>query len=370
MCSLKFDLDCINKKLIIYIKNIIIRNNFSISFSKYMELCLYSPSLGYYNNVSSKFGIYGDYITAAEIGSFFSVILSYKISDLLKKIGGGYVLEIGGGSGKLGYNISSLLLNTCSDFWGYRILEKSIFFNFIQKNSVLKFEFDSLFYWIDIFKFGKFNGIIIMNEILDAIPSDLFFFKNKDIYEKRVSLLNNNFIFFDLKKNDFFFDYILSFSNLRNIINDNNKYLSDVNFNFFSFFKVLSFILGKGFIFIFDYGSLENEYYNVKRSNGTIVCYYKNKLNYNPFLHIGLQDITSNVNFDFIIDVAKINDFDIVNYCSFSSFLIEFKINIFTKISEKFFNENLKNIFYQINILTSPSEMGEIFKVLILSKNL
>ncbi len=333
-----------------------------ITLDKYINLALYNEQDGYYEK-KGIFGKSGDFITSPYISSIFGEIIAVWILDqfINKKIYNFSILEIGAGEGYLAKDI----LNTFEKFknikfkFNYVICEKSNFYKKQQKNKLYRFNIK----WINNIKnFKKKNCIVLSNELIDAFPIKQLFKNNNAWYEKYVKLNSklNKFEFVDvkIKKSHQVFKKIYPLKKLNFI-----EYEPDIE----NFVKNISNILkfDSNNIFItFDYG------YNSIDFKNTIQALYKHK-NANILTNIGNVDITHLVNFYYIKKLFQLNKINNINYHTQSEFLINSGINIRLNQVIKYTKnkENQKKLYLSVERLISKNKMGELFKVLIASKN-
>jgi SAM-dependent MidA family methyltransferase len=352
-------------KLQNYIKNQIKQSGGAISFAKFMQLALYTPSLGYYLNPGSKFGRLGDYITAPMIGSLLANCVSNKCLNILEILKTADILELGAGDGQLANNIiNNLAKNKC--FNNYFILEPSYELKLRQQKLLNNNIYKNKIFWLDKLPID-FNGIILANEVLDALPVCLFSIKDNNIFEKLVIVKDNKFKFINTIADQVLTNKILQ---LPLIKNNNKLYTSEICLLVPGLIKSLSECLNKGAILLIDYGFLEQEYYHPDRNEGTLRCYFKHLVHRDPFFLPGLQDITAHVDFSLVIREAIANNLLLLEFCSMANFLIENGLQAeLEKIVINSMQDQIK-LNQELNMLISPQEMGEIFKIAILSKQL
>lgn len=326
-----------------------------INFYNYMKICLYDKKNGYYTNAIKNIGKNGDFITAPEIGSIFTNELSLKIDKALKKLQGGYIIEIGAGTGNLANKILKQCYKLKTPCYGYKIIEISKKLIKMQKHFLMNKEIKYKIEWINKFK-KKIKGIIICNEIIDAIPTYAFQINNENISERIITL--NNLHYFQwskIKAKKKLIKYI-KYINLQKI-----QYKSEICLLIYPWIKFISSIIKKGYIFIFDYGYTRKELYNKIRENGTIIGHYKHKAIKNIFINHGKQDITYHIDFTCIYESIKLTNLNYIKYEYISNFLLKNNKKIIKK-----FKKNKK----EVNKLIYPNEMGLIFKLIYFSKNI
>jgi SAM-dependent MidA family methyltransferase len=334
-----------------------------IPFSKYMALALYHPKYGYYNNLLYKFGSSGDYITAPLVSELFAIGLSKQIKEIFDRGAKHNILEFGAGNGQL---MLDILANMKDEVKHYYIMELSSSLAHVQQERLLKEkpEFKDMVTWLTELP-KKFDGIVIGNEVLDAIPCDVVHWQDGKIYSKVVSQKSDKFAFTDIKASD----------NIRevckNIRQTENGYTSEISLERSGFIKSLSEMLHTGVIILIDYGYGESEYYLPSRKQGTLRGYFRQHQLDDVLMYPGLIDITSSVDFTAIAKTAIDNNLELLGFTTQSSFLINCGITeVLEKKHKKCSDSEYLQLTNQLNRLISPNEMGEIFKVIAFSKNL
>lgn len=350
-----------------YIKNKIKQRNGMISFSDFMQYALYAPNLGYYHAGCRKFGQGGDFITAPMLGFLFASCVFNQLLEIRKNTDiSSNILELGAGDGKLASQLIPQLINN-NLFDKYFILEPSYELRHRQRNLLLNTihsKYIDHIVWLEQLP-KHFDGIIIANEVLDALPVKLFNIKNNCIFEKMVAINNSQFIFQEIPANK---ELIQIINSLPIEINDDqyNNYNSEVCLLLPGLIKSLAQTITKGAILLVDYGFLDKDYYHPDRYLGTLMCHYRHYAHTDPFFLPGLQDITAHVDFSLVIKSALLHQLEVFNFCSLANFLLNNNIqNILEKFNYINTTEQAK-LYQELNTLISPQEMGEIFKVLLL----
>lgn len=334
----------------------------SISFEKFMQLALYAHNLGYYSADLKKFGETGDFITAPELSPLFSQYLAHQCIQLFENKD---ILEFGAGSGEMALGILKELQRLSKLPEHYYIVEISDALKQRQQEKLQHFK--EIVVWLDYLP-EQFEGIILANEVLDAMPVKKFHVgENGEIQEWFVSL----------KKKENQFEWILQPADelLEKAVKSLNQqfpvnYSSEINLFLNPWIRSLGEMLKKGAILLIDYGFPRQEYYHPQRDQGTLMCHYRHYAHTDPLLYVGLQDITAHVDFTAIAEAAQQASLDLIGYTSQGDFLLQGGLlNLMTNFEELPMQERLK-FAQQIKQLTLPHEMGELFKVIGLSKNL
>lgn len=336
------------------------QNGGSISFEKFMHNALYTEGLGYYSSELRKFGETGDFVTAPEISPLFSRCLAHQCVQLFEK---GDILEFGAGSGEMALNILTELQSLNALPQHYFIVEVSE--NLKRRQQEKLQGFLSQVVWLNQLP-ERFEGVVLANEVLDAMPVRKFQIgETNEILEYFVTVKNDQFEWL-LKPAD---------NSLETAVKNLNidfppHYSSEINIFTSGWLKNISEMLINGVVLLIDYGFPQKEYYHLQRDQGTLMCHYRHYTHDDPFFYVGLQDITAHVDFTAIAKGAEQVGFDILGYTSQGDFLLQGGLlQLITNFEELPLQQRLL-IAQQMKQLTLPHEMGELFKVIALSKNI
>ncbi|MBA3754738.1 MAG: SAM-dependent methyltransferase [Nitrosomonas sp.] len=343
-----------------------------ISFEQFMDLALYAPGMGYYNSGTTKLGSAGDFVTAPEISSLFGRTLAHQVIQISRQVNQADILEFGAGSGKLALDLLLELEKSDALPGKYLILEISA--ELRQRQQLLLVNavphLIHLIKWLEQLP-AQFNGIILANEVLDAMPVHIVSWHHNAIFERGVTWQNNQFAWQDRPIQNVELHHAASQLTLQ--INPGNNlidaYVSEINLAASHFMLSLIDILQQGVILLIDYGFGRNEYYHPQRNQGTLMCHYRHHAHDDPFYLPGLQDITSHVDFSAITTAAENTELILLGYTTQAYFLINCGI---TEILAQTSVEDTNNYLPQANQLQkliSPAEMGELFKVIAFGKN-
>jgi len=335
-----------------------------IPFSRFMELALYAPGLGYYTAGARKFGEAGDFTTAPEMSALFGRTLAKQLIEVMQS-SSPHILELGAGSGKLALDILTELEMREALPESYSILEVSA--DLRERQQALIQErlphLAARVKWLNSLP-EKISGAIIGNEVLDALPVHLVYWSGGSILERGVTCNGISFAWQDrIPENDALLDIAKSHKMP-------DDYLSEISLSARGLMSSLCDRMDKGAMIFIDYGFGSSEYYHPQRSRGTLMCHYRHHSHDDPFYLLGLQDITAHVDFTAIAESAIDHGAHFLGYTSQAHFLIN---NGVTDFLQEVSPENVRAyapLSAQLQKLTSPAEMGELFKVIALGKGM
>ncbi|VAX13878.1 SAM-dependent methyltransferase, MidA [hydrothermal vent metagenome] len=338
----------------------------SLPFWKYMNMALYEPGLGYYSAGSHKLGAAGDFVTAAEISELFSRSLARVSQSVLNTVEKGEILEVGAGSGVMAATILAQLAADQTLPEHYHILELSADLRQRQQQTINKRvpELAARVHWCDQLP-ENFNGLILANELLDALPAHRFMIEAGEPRELSVRCHADDFIWQTQPGSE------RLISRVREIEKDNGNfvdgYISEILFAAEDWITAAAKSLTSGMILLLDYGQPRSVYYHAQRDRGTLSCHYRHRMHDDPFFYPGLQDITAHVEFTAIADAALAAGLGVTGYTTQAHFLLGSGITDW--LAQE--TDRLRQLDYsnQIKKLTLPGEMGETFKVMGLTKN-
>ena len=343
-------------------------DNHSISFRRFMEMALYQPSLGYYVAGKKKLGQQGDFTTAPEVSPLYSRCIAQQCQQVLGLIESADILEFGAGSGTMAAEILRFLDEQSSLPEHYYILEVSPDLIALQKQRFLN-EIPHLvdhIVWLSSLP-KAFEGIMLANEVLDAMPVDLFTINTNEIHEQRVSLNDEAELISISQPASSSLAATIKALKIETLA---SSYTSEINPHITPWIHSVSDSLKKGVILLIDYGYTRKEYYQPDRSMGTLLCYYQHRMHDNYLYYPGLQDITSNVDFTAIAEAADNTDLSILGFASQSTFLVGCGLeNHLMQVLEKS-PDSQYHLAQQVRTLSLPSEMGERFKVIAMGRDI
>jgi SAM-dependent MidA family methyltransferase len=268
-----------------------IQLNGPLPFRDYMEMCLYYPGMGYYNSPCTRIGKNGDYYTVPYLSSLFGQLVARQLEEMWTLLGKKTftVLEFGAGNGLLCRDILESAGKNEEFFENltYCIIEKNPFFE-QQQRSVLP---GQVRWHKDISSIKKMEGCILSNELVDNFSIHQVVMRDQ-LMEVYVDYQDGKFIEILQPANPLLINY---FNELDVVLP--LGFRTEVNLEAISWLKDVSAILQKGYLITVDYGFPSAELYKDYRRTGNLVCYHRHRINFSPYLNIGLQDITTHVNF-------------------------------------------------------------------------
>ncbi len=357
-----------SEQLVDRIRDEIERHGGWMSFERYMELALYEPGLGYYSAGSRKLGAEGDFVTAPEISPLFSRCLANQCAEVLAALGQGDILELGAGSGIMAADLLMELQAQNRLPGRYLILEVSADLRERQRET-LEGRVPGLMdriSWLDAAP-AAFTGLIIANEVLDALPVQRFRIRGPHVNSLGVSWQLGRLDWSEVRADRSLEKTVRSIElTLGSPLPDG--YTSEVNQRLAPWMQTLSNSLERGVMLFVDYGLPRAQYYRHERMTGTLLCHYRHRFHDDPFLYAGLQDIGAWVDFSAVAATAADSGLEVAGFTTQAQFLIGTGIDLLlADLADKQLEARLQ-IARQVMVLTLPGEMGERFKVLALSR--
>ena len=340
-----------------------------ISFAEYMHHCLYAPGLGYYSAGSAKFGGAGDFVTAPETSSLFGAILARQCVEVLEQLESPAILEIGAGSGKLAADILKVLAESGAlPEKGYKILDVSADLRERQE-SFLRRELPEVLNrveWLDALP-EDFSGIVIANEVLDALPVERFVRREQGIAQVCVVIDGDGFGLVEREAPGML---VAAAEKIEAFLGQPlpNGYASEVCVAAPQWIADICGTLRDGVAFLFDYGTSRREYYAADRSGGWLRCHFRHHAHDNPLILQGIQDLTSWVDFTAVAEAAVDNGLDIAGFVTQAQFLIGGGLDKYLVDFAELSTDAQLKLSAEIKLLTLPAEMGENFKCLGISR--
>ncbi len=292
-----------------------------IPFDEYLRLVLYAPGLGYYSAGSVKFGREGDFVTAPELSPLFGRALARQCAQVLERLGGGSVLELGAGSGALAESMLPVLdqLQVLPEH--YEILETSADLVARQRARLARLpdKVRDRIRWLDRLPEAPMSGVILANEVADAMPFRRFLVTGQGLLERGIGFSANA----QLTQADRPADDALA-AELERIRTApwSVGYESELCLLLDGWIAALRAALGRGLVLLVDYGLARHEYYHPQRTHGTLRCYFRHRAHDDALLYPGLQDISAWVDFTRAAEAAVDSGLELSGYCTQAAFLL------------------------------------------------
>jgi SAM-dependent MidA family methyltransferase len=342
----------------------------AIPFSRFMELCLYAPGLGYYSAGAAKFGPAGDFVTAPELGPLFAACIADAVAPVLQQLGQeAEFVELGGGSGAFAEVALKKLLALDAVPARYAILEPSADLRQRQRERLrqhlppLLFE---LVEWLDMPPQEPWNGVLFANEVVDALPTPRFSLRDGEVFEEHVALDGDGrFI-----RSDRPADALLAAAT-RHVERQLpapfvDGYRSELLPQLPYWMQAVVGGMQRGALLFIDYGHPRAEYYQPQRHDGTLRAFRRHHVSDDVFAWPGLQDITASVDFTALAEAGEGAGFDFSGYCSQASFLIGNGLAENLAAAEARAHDEAARfaLRQQAKQLTLPDAMGERFQAI------
>jgi SAM-dependent MidA family methyltransferase len=361
-------------RLLALIRADIRANGGSIPFSRYMELALYAPGLGYYSAGATKFGPAGDFITAPELGSQFAHCVVEAIAPVLRGLGPqSDIVELGGGSGAFAEAALGALQARQALPRAYRILEPSADLRERQRERLGRALDPALFarvHWIDRPPEQSWRGVLFANEVLDALPTTRFALAAGEVMEEHVALSPDGALTSRLRPADALVAGAVRHLERSLGASFAEGYRSEILPQLPYWMQAVIGTLDAGLALFIDYGYPRREFYLPERRDGTLICHYRQRAHADPYFLPGLQDLTAFVDFTAVAEAGLSAGFELAGFTSQAAFLLnnglqdrlEQDADADAIVQHRRVNEAKR--------LTLPGEMGERFKAIGLQRGI
>ncbi len=336
-----------------------------IDFAQYMELALYAPGLGYYRGGAQKFGAAGDFVTAAELSPLFARCLAKQLQQVLTHLGDGDLLEIGAGSGALAVDVLRELERLDSLPQRYLILELSAE---LQQRQAMLIQralphLHARVHWLQTLPAVPLRGVIFANELLDAMPVTRFRVSERGIEQLHVVCENGRFKWRARPASEAVCERVQPLALPI-------PYISEINLTAEAWVRSIAEHLQAGVLLLIDYGFPRAEFYHPQRDHGTLMCHYQHRAHSDPLILTGLQDITAHIDFTAIAEAGFDAGLSVLGYTSQAAFLLANGLHeLADAVTTSPVWEHM-NFARQVNTLTSPAEMGELYKVIAFGRDI
>lgn len=335
-----------------------------ISFARFMELALYAPLQGYYSGGARKFGSAGDFVTGPELTPLFAQTLS-TVAQAVMAASKPQIIEFGAGSGSLAADLLAELARCERPPEQYCILELSGALR-VRQHETLYARVPELIErvaWLDRLP-AAFEGLVLANEVLDAMPVHLVQWSGSEILERGVATnADGGFEWADR----FAIGQLLEVARQLPVA---PPYLSEVALAGPAWVAECGRLLARGALLLLDYGFPRAEFYHPQRNSGTLMCHYRHYAHTDPFWLPGLNDITAHVDFTALAEAGLASGLELAGYTSQAAFLMECGLLDRLAAVGPIDSVDYLCVASQVQKLLSPSEMGELFKVIGFTRNL
>ncbi len=333
-----------------------------IPFSRFMELALYAPGLGYYSGNARKFGAAGDFVTAPELSPLFAQTLAAQVEPILAA-SAPHILEAGAGSGALAVGLLRELERRGALPERYDILELSGELRARQQEAVARGvpHLAGRVGWLDVLP-DTFSGLVVANELLDALPANLVAWREDGIFERGVALADDAFAWQERPAAG----ALLAVSQGLTFVSP--PYVSEINLAARAWVSEWGRVLKQGALLLIDYGFSQREVYHPQRAEGTLMCHYRHHAHGDPFWLPGLNDITAHVDFTAVAEAGHDAGLDVLGYTSQAQFLLNCGLAQLLEARQEDGALAYAALASGAQKLISPAEMGELFKVLMLGR--
>jgi len=348
-----------------------------LSFERFMELALYAPGLGYYSAGSVKLGAGGDFVTAPEISDLFSRCLARQCAAVLTRTGG-EILELGAGSGRMAAALLTELAALRALPERYAILEVSADLAARQRERLARLPqaLRERIVWLERLPARPLRGVMLANEVADALPCRRFRIEERGISELGVELdtLTTAPAMAPLCFRE---RTIAADASLMRACAEIGAalpaplpagYTSEVCVRVAPWIAALSAALARGVLLLCDYGLPRRHYYHPQRVSGTLLCHYKQRAHEDPFINLGVQDITAWVDFTRVADAALAAGLEVSGFATQAAFLLGTGIE--QLVSEAGEGIERARLAGEARRLIMPEEMGEAVKMMALTRDL
>jgi SAM-dependent MidA family methyltransferase len=335
-----------------------------IGFDRYMETALYAPGLGYYSAGARKLGPGGDFTTAPEVSPLFGACLARQSAEVLERLEGGTILEIGAGTGALAADMLRRLESLGRLPGRYLILDSSADLQERQRRT-LEERVPHLIGHVEWAKrppTAAFDGVILANEVLDALPVTRFRWYSTHCEELGVGLDRDRFVWSPRPANAELTLVCRSLEEAGGRWADG--YVSEYCARLPAWTQEVTRGLRRGLALWIDYGLPRRQYYFPERRDGTLMCHFRQRAHDDPFLHPGLQDLTAWVDFTRLAEACAPAGCSLAGFCTQSYLLAALAVDQEMRRFAGSDEHRFARLANQARRLMLPGEMGERFKAM------
>jgi SAM-dependent MidA family methyltransferase len=340
-----------------------------VDFETFMDLALYAPGLGYYSAGSTKLGPAGDFVTAPELGELFSGCVARQCAEILAGMGGGEIVEFGGGTGRMAVDVLTELERLKVLPERYAILEVSADLRARQEARVaaLPAALARCVTWIDRWPRAPVRGVLLANEVLDALACQRFVLRAEGIRALGVEVASGGG--FAEHERPPAGELLAACEAILRALPQRLPagYRSEVCLRIEPWICALAEVLERGVLLVFDYGLPRAQYYHPQRREGTLRCHFKHRAHDDPLVRVGVQDITAWVDFTRVAEAADAARLEVLGFATQGAFLLGTGIE---ELAARAVDpvERVR-VASEARRLLLPGEMGEAFKVMALGRD-
>jgi len=338
-----------------------------ISFARFMEMALYEPGLGYYSAGARKFGAAGDFVTAPEMSGFFGRALAHQVAEVIAASSPS-ILEVGAGSGRLAADLLLELehLGMLPDRYDILDLSGDLRERQLVTLAAAAPHLLPRVRWLDSLP-ETFSGVVVANEVLDAMPAHVVAWREDGIFERGVGFAETGG--FTWQERPATGALLAAAGEIGAQCRLPPGYESEIGLAARAWAAEWGHRLQCGALLLIDYGFPRREFYHQQRGRGTLMCHYRHHSHPDPFYLPGLQDVTVHVDFTAIIAAADAAGLDLLGYTSQGQFLLNCGI-LDLLASEQPGTLDYIRASGAINKMLLPHEMGELFKVIAVGRGI
>ena len=339
-----------------------------IGFDRYMETALYAPGLGYYSAGARKLGPGGDFTTAPEISRLFGACLARQCAQVLAWVRGGSILEIGAGTGALAADILARLESLGQLPVKYLILDVSADLRARQRRTLEERvpHLTARVGWVDSASGLGLDGVILANEVLDALPVTRFRWSATHCEQLGVSIERDRFVWSPRPADLALADLCRSLAQP----GWEDGYVSEYCARLPAWALEVTRGLRRGLALWIDYGLPRRQYYLPERRDGTLMCHFRQRAHDDPFFEPGLQDITAWVDFTLLAEASSAGGFTLAGFCTQSYLLAALGVDREMGHLAAGDEHRFARLANEARRLMMPGEMGERFKAMAWLRNL
>lgn len=341
-----------------------------IDFETFMDAALYAPGLGYYSAGAAKFGRAGDFITAPEMSDLFSRCVARQCAECLGALGGGEILELGAGTGRMAAALLRELAEHNALPERYAILEPSADLRARQQERIapLPRSVRDRVSWLDRWPVEPLEGIVLANEVLDALACRRFVVHREgslEVGELGVGIdAEGALIEVERPGSGELQEAVSGILAELPVLPDG--YRSELCLRVAPWIASLAEVLARGVVLLFDYGLPRSHYYHPARRDGTLRCHFKHRAHDDPLTRVGLQDVTAWVDFTRVAESAAAAGLDVRGFATQAAFLLGTGIE--AMVAEPAGTAERARLAGEARRLLLPGEMGEAFKAMALAR--